>query len=134
LLIRRKRGPAPEPMRKVSALEFYQAALMTDFSGWWVYALVDRNTGLIFRVGQSESLFRRIDHYRTTYADRFDPAQVWLIRVADENEADLVELQLITSYQPECNAAGRADDLRRRAHSRVRGGRMPKVDPRQAIN
>lgn len=133
-MFRRTHDAEPEPMRKATALEFYQAVLMTDFSGWWVYALPDRRTGRIFYAGQSNSLFRRLDDHRRDYPDRFDWAQIWLIRVADENEADLVELQLITSYQPECNTAGRAEDLRRRAHGRVRGGRMPRraVDSRQA--
>lgn len=132
-MFRRSRDAEPEPMRKVSALEFYQAVLMTDFSGWWVYALPDRSTGRIFYAGQTQSLFRRLDDHRRDYPDRFDWAQIWLIRVDGEREADLVELQLITSYQPECNLAGRTEDLRRRTRMSVRGGRMPRraVDSRQ---
>jgi hypothetical protein len=132
-MFRWTREAEPEPMRKPTALEFHQAALMTDFSGWWVYALADRSTGRIFRAGQTESLFRRLDDYRRDYPDRFDWAQIWLIRVSGQTEADLVELQLITSYQPECNTAGRAEDLRQLARGRVRGGRMPRraVDSRQ---
>lgn len=115
----------PEAPRAVTALEFHAAALFPDYSGWWVYALGHRDDGHIFRAGQSESLLRRLDDYRRTYPEAFDLARVWLIKVRDESEADLVELNLINYYQPEYNTAGRAEDLRRITHGRVRGGRMP---------
>jgi excinuclease UvrABC nuclease subunit len=132
-MFRRARQAEPEP-RKPTALEFHGAELLPDLSGWWVYALGLRDPGgvRIWYAGQSESLLRRLDDHRRAYPDRFDWSLIWLIKVRDEQEADLVELQLINSYQPECNLAGRADDLRRRAHMRVRGGRMPALDPRQA--
>ena len=108
---------APRPV--ITALEYYGASLMPDYSGWWVYALGarpgDPRPGHVFYAGQSESLLRRLDdHRRVTFPEKFDPARVWLIPVRDQARADVVELEMIEFYQPECNAVGRADLLRAR--------------------
>jgi excinuclease UvrABC nuclease subunit len=122
---------APEPPRKVTALEFHQAELMPDYSGHWCYALGHQGDGHVWYAGQSESLLRRLDDHRRAHPQMYDPALVYLIKVRDQTEADLVELQLINSYQPECNLAGRAEDLRRVTKQRVRGGRMRSLDASQ---
>jgi excinuclease UvrABC nuclease subunit len=112
-----------EPPRVVTALEFRQAQLMPDYSGFWCYALGHRVDRHIWYAGQSESLLRRLDDHRRAHPEMFDQAQIYLIPVRDQAQADLVELELIDYYQPECNRSGRADDLRRITAQRVRGGR-----------
>jgi hypothetical protein len=103
---------------EVTALEYFKAALMPDYGGWWVYALgacdADPRPGHVFYAGQSEHLLRRVADHANTYRQLFDPARVWLVKVRDQARADLVELELIEFYQPEYNAVGRADVLRAR--------------------
>jgi hypothetical protein len=108
--------------RQVGALEYYGALRLQDPTGWWVYALEDaRDLDLtrpyperVFYVGQSESLFRRLDDWRRVFPERFSWAGIWLIKVRDSYQADLRELELIDHYQPECNHMGRAAELRDR--------------------
>jgi len=129
--IRKQAAEPAEQPRAVTALEFRQAQLMPDYTGWWVYALPHRDDGHIFYTGQSESLLRRLDDHRRAHPQMFDPKRIYLIPVRDQAQADLVELELIDYYQPECNRSGRADDLRRIAHQRTRGGRTRAVDASQ---
>jgi hypothetical protein len=113
--LRRAPKVITELARKVTALEFYEARLMPDYSGWWVYALGDATRGgIIFYAGQSEHLLRRLDDHRLKFGERFDYQQVWLIKVRDQRQADLVELTLIDYYQPEANTVGRSEELRKR--------------------
>lgn len=101
---------------EVTPLELYRAERAPDYSGWWVYAFADQpgsrwTDGLVFYGGQSANLWSRWrDHYYK-FGERFTAADKWLIRVANEAEADLRELVLIDFYQPECNDKGRAADL-----------------------
>jgi hypothetical protein len=130
----RRQAPetAPSVPLAVTALEFRRAVLMPDYSGPWCYALGHQADGHIWYAGQSESLLRRLDDHRCAHPEMFDPGQVWLIKVRDLAQADLVELELIDFYQPECNLSGRADDLRRITRQRVRGGRTrASLDSRQ---
>jgi hypothetical protein len=104
----------PDP--EVTPLELYRAERAPDYSGWWVYAFADQpgsrwTDGLVFYGGQSNHLWSRWrDHYYK-FGERFTAADKWLIKVANEAEADLRELVLIDFYQPECNDKGRAADL-----------------------
>lgn len=120
----RKQAAQPEQPPRLSALEYHEAELMPDYSGFWCYALGHRDDGHIFYAGQSESLLRRLDDHRRSHPEMYDMRRIYLIPVRDGAQADLVELQLIDFYQPECNLAGRTDDLRRITKQRVRGGRM----------
>lgn len=134
MLRRRRAVPAPAG---VSALQFIGASLFPDTSGWWVYALCDARTGLVFYAGQSDHLISRLRDHSYNYAERFDPARIWVCRVADRAEADLYELLLIRHYDPECNTLGR----RRELEKRLRGQNAPEppqlrrrmpLDPSQA--
>jgi glutathione S-transferase len=104
----------PDP--PVTPLELYGARLAPDFSGWWVYALADKpgsawSDGRVWYAGQSDHLWSRLrDHYYK-FGARFTAADKWLVPVAHEAEADLIELVHIHFYQPECNDKGRASDL-----------------------
>lgn len=97
-------------------LEVYGAVVTEDLSGMWVYAFADQpgsqwSDGRVWYAGQSEGLWSRWrDHYYR-FGPRFTAAVKWRIRVANEAEADLIELALIHYYQPECNDKGRRSDL-----------------------
>jgi excinuclease UvrABC nuclease subunit len=95
-------------------LEVYQARMLPDLSGWWVYALGDRTDRHIFYVGQSESLKRRLDAHEHAYPGQYDPRQVYLIPCLGEPEACIRELALIDFYQPERNTLGTTEKLRAR--------------------
>ena len=119
-------GPA-EP-RVITALEFRRAAVMPDYSGWWVYCLGRAGLpvstpGFIWYAGQSESLLRRLDDHRRAYPQLYGWDRVYLVSVRDEYQACLVELEMIDFYQPEYNTMGRADELRRRLASYQAGQR-----------
>jgi hypothetical protein len=141
----RRSSPAAEP-RRVTALEYYGAKVMPDYSGWWVYALGAASDGHVFYAGQSNSLLRRLDDHRREYPELFDWAQVYLIPVTGQAHADRVELELIDYYQPECNVVGRADELAahlRRENRPLKPGHQfsPRSSPRtrsldsgQAVN
>ncbi len=111
---------------QVTPLEVYGAALAPDFSGRWVYAFSDRpgsrwSDGRVWYAGQTEGLWSRWrDHYYK-YRERFTEADKWLIRVANEAEADLKELVLIDFYQPGCNDKGRRADLEAKVRRWGRG-------------
>jgi hypothetical protein len=106
---------------EVTPLEVYGAALMQDYSGWWVYVLVDPRDGRAFYAGQSEHLYRRLDDHRLRFGERFSWQHIWLVKVANEAEADLIELVMIHFYQPECNDKGRRADLEAKVHRWGRG-------------
>jgi hypothetical protein len=108
-------------------LEMYGAVTTPDLSGWWVYVFVDQpgsqwSDGLAWYAGQSDHLWSRWrDHYYK-YLARFEAAVKWRIRVANQAEADLIELACIHFYQPECNDKGRAADLEAKVRRWSRGG------------
>ena len=110
----------------VTPLELYGARPAPDFSGWHVYALADQpgsrwSDGRVWYAGQSEGLWSRFrDHYYR-WRERFTEADKWLIKVANEPEADLIELALIHFYQPECNDKGRRADLEAKVRRWGRG-------------
>lgn len=108
--------PGPE----VTPLEMYGAKRSPDFSGWWVYALADKE-GRVWRAGQSSRLWSRWRDYFYTYGERFTASDKWLIPVANEAEADLIELVLIHFYDPECNTKGRRADLEAKVRAWGRG-------------
>jgi hypothetical protein len=120
-------GPAPEPSprREVTALEYYGAVRLPDLSGWWVYALGAKADGHIYRAGQSDNLISRLRDHSYTFKDLWDPEQVWLIRVRDQQQADVREAELIDFYQPETCTAGRRAELEKRMRGTVRGGFYP---------
>lgn len=126
-MLRRPRVPAED--KPVSALQFLGAVLLPDLSGWWVYALADVRDGRIFYVGQSENLISRLRDHGYAYAERFDPARVYLVRAADQAQADLYELTLIERYDPECNRLGRREELAARARAQNKPGwpRRPRL-------
>lgn len=107
--------PLPQAAPRVTALEYYSARLMPDYSGWWVYALGARTDGHIFYSGQTDNLISRLRDHSYQHKDLFDPARVYLIPVEHQGRADVVELELIDFYQPERNTVGREADLRGRA-------------------
>jgi len=111
----------PDP--EVTPLELYGARLAPDLSGWWVYALADPG-GKVWRAGQSERVWSRWRDYFYTYGARFTAADKYLIPVANEAEADLIELVLIHFYQPECNDKGRQADLEAKVRAWGRGTRQ----------
>lgn len=122
----------------VTPLEMYGAAKAPDFSGWWVYAFADPG-GKVFRVGQSERLWSRWRDYYYEFGARFTAADKWLVKVANEAEADLVELLCIRFYEPECNDKGRASDLAAKVRAWGRGtrqfrGNQPPLDLSQATD
>lgn len=134
-MLRRPRTE-PEPPREITALEFRRAELMPDYSGWWVYCLGRAGLpvatrGFIWYAGQSESLPRRLDDHRRAYPELFGWDRVFLIRVRDEYQACLIELEMIDYYQPEYNTMGRADELRSRLAAYQAGQRRHKGQPRR---
>jgi hypothetical protein len=101
---------------EVTPLELYGAARAPDYSGWHVYAFADQpgsrwSDGKVFYAGQSANLWSRWRDHSYKFGERFTAADKWLIRVANEAEADLIELVLINFYEPECNDKGRKADL-----------------------
>lgn len=117
-LLRRTRGPEPEPARPApTMLEVYGAKMLPDLSGWWVYALGDAADRHIFYVGQSDHLVSRLRDHQYNYAGQYDPTQVYLIAVIGEPEACIRQLALIDFYQPERNTLGTTDVLRKRVAS-----------------
>jgi hypothetical protein len=116
----KRRTVTAAPDRQVSALEFLGAQLLPDLSGWWVYALGDARDGRIFYVGQSDVLLSRLRDQFYAYRERWDPRRVWLVKVADQAEADLTELLLIRQYEPECNTLGTTADLEKRLRAQNR--------------
>jgi hypothetical protein len=124
----RPRVPA-EPARQVSALQFLGAVLLPDLSGWWVYALGDVADGHVFYAGQSDHLISRLRDHSYSYRAQFDPARVYLVRVADQAQADLYELMLIERYAPECNSVGRREELAKRCRAQNKPGwaRQPRL-------
>jgi hypothetical protein len=123
--------PWPGDADPVTPLELYGAQLAPDFSGWWVYAFADKpgsqwGDGRVFYAGQTEGLWGRWrDHYYA-FGERFTAADKWLVKVANEAEADLVELLFIVFYEPECNDKGRRADLEAKVHAWGRGTRQYK--------
>lgn len=115
-MLRRPRVP-DRPAPQVTALQFLGAVLLPDLSGWWVYALADVRDGRIFYAGQSDHLISRLRDHQYSYPERWDPRGVYLVRAADQAQADLYELMLIERYDPECNDVGRRDELARRARA-----------------
>lgn len=137
-------GRKPEPQREVTPLAMYRAGLVDwpgpevtplelygaktapDLSGSWVYAFADQpgsrwSDGRVWYAGQSAALWSRWrDHYQR-FGERFTLAVKWLIPVANEAEADLVELVLIHFYEPECNTKGRRADLEAKVRRWGRG-------------
>jgi hypothetical protein len=113
----------------VTPLELYGAVQVPDFSGWWVYAFSDKpgsrwSDGRVWYAGQvGVGLWSRWrDHYYK-YRDRFTAADKWIVKVANEPEADLIELVFINFYQPECNDKGRRADLEAKVRRWARGTR-----------
>lgn len=122
--------PWPGPGPEVTPLEMYGAVVTEDLSGMWVYAFADPGpegrplSGRVWYAGQvGVGLWSRWrDHYYR-FGQRFTDAVKWRIRVANEAEADLIELALIHFYQPECNDKGRAGDLAAKVRRWGRGTR-----------
>lgn len=113
----RRKPVLAEPKREVTALQFLGAVLLPDLSGWWVYALADVRDGRIFYAGQSDHLISRLRDHQYSYPERWDDRGVYLVRAADQAQADLYELMLIERYDPECNSVGRRDELARRCRA-----------------
>lgn len=126
----RRQAPAPAEPRQVTALEYYSARLLPDYTGGWVYALGASTDGRVFYVGQSESVLRRLYDHSLANPDLFDWTRVYLIACRDQLQMDARELECIDHYQPERNSAGRTADLRRRVAARVltRGFNAPPLD------
>jgi hypothetical protein len=114
---RRDAPTVPLPAARVTALEYYGAKVMPDYSGWWVYALASRLDMHVFYVGQSDNLISRLrDHsYNPQFRGLLDWRRIYLVPVPHQGRADVVELELIDAYQPEYNKIGRADELREKA-------------------
>lgn len=113
-------GRAAWPGDPVTPLELYGAVVSPDYSGWWVYAFADPG-GKVWRAGQSNRLYSRWRDHFYTFGTRFTEADKWLIKVANEAQADLIELVLIDFYQPECNDKGRRADLEAKVRRWGRG-------------
>jgi excinuclease UvrABC nuclease subunit len=95
-------------------LEVYQARLLPDLSGWWVYALTDRADGHVFYVGQSANLLSRLRDWSYQFKEQYDPHGIYLVPCIGEPEACIRELALIDFYQPERNILGTTEKLRAR--------------------
>lgn len=125
------RAERVEARPEVTPLELYGAVVTEDLSGMWVYAFADHpgsrwSDGRVWYAGQTDHLWSRWrDHYYR-FGERFAAAVKWRIRVANEAEADLIELVLIHFYQPECNDKGRRADLEAKVRAWGRGTRQYK--------
>jgi hypothetical protein len=98
-------------------LEVYQAQVLPDLSGWWVYALGAAADGHIFWVGISDHLLSRLRDHSYTFKDLYDPGRVYLIPADSEPQACIRQLTLIDFYQPERNTLGTIEVLRKRVAS-----------------
>jgi hypothetical protein len=114
---RRARGPAAPERPAPTMLEVYQAQVLPDLSGWWVYALGASTDGHIWYVGMSESLMRRVDAHAHAHPELWDPRRVYVIPCIGEPEASIRQLALIDYYQPERNTLATTQMLRKRVAS-----------------
>ena len=112
-----RRATAPATAPAPTMLEVYEARLLPDLSGWWVYALGARTDGHIWYVGISESLMRRVDAHAHAHPELWDPRRVYLIPCEHEPQACIRQLTLIDFYQPEHNTLATVDVLRKRVAS-----------------
>lgn len=127
-LVTEPERPAP------TMLEVYQALVLPDLSGWWVYALGAATDRHIFYIGQSDHLLSRLRDHSYNYPDLWDPRQVFLVPCIGEPEACIRELALIDFYQPERNTLGTTEKLRARvaALNKPRGKHDRSLDRSQA--
>jgi hypothetical protein len=118
----RRITPEQLPPPRVTTLEFIEASLVPDMSGWFVYALCQRADGHVFYAGQTDHWYSRIRDHSYQFKEEFDPAGIWHRPCVDQAEADLYELLLIRRYDPERNTAGRREELEARMRGHTRGG------------